>query len=308
MSATARARAATPRRRPRRRATHGSRRPIRNVVRSENAPKSGLQIVETIAPTPSTRREHRLLVVRRDRRAPARRAAPGSARTSPTRSPRLTSVSDGTQRAGGVRVGSSRAEGAAGRDGGPVVTGTSCGVAIGRPADRQALICLVGPSMRSSRKTGISRSVFFWYSPYVDQVRDRALPPLVALGALGELGRGRSCGRARPGGRPPGGRGSCGTRPGRRRAAVRRDREVHAVVLDAHHRVLAQLARFAPTRGDDHDGQAGRCGQHVGRAPSGRLELRDLLADPLLGARLVLSLRIAMPGATPTEAPGFRRR
>ena len=34
---------------------HGSRRPARSVVRSENAPNSGLQIIETRAPTPSTR-------------------------------------------------------------------------------------------------------------------------------------------------------------------------------------------------------------------------------------------------------------
>ena len=33
---------------------HGSRRPIRSVVRSENAPNSGLHTVETNAPTPST--------------------------------------------------------------------------------------------------------------------------------------------------------------------------------------------------------------------------------------------------------------
>lgn len=58
------------------------------------------------------------------------------------------------------------------------------------------------------------------------------------------------------------------------------------MVLDARHRVLAQLPGYgADGRDDDHRNttQRGRLG------PSGRFVGRDLVADPLLGAGFVLT-------------------
>ena len=66
-------------------------------------------------------------------------------------------------------------------------------------------------------------------------------------------GRRRCAARARPGGRPAGGPGSCGTTRVLRGAALGRDRGVHAVVLDPHDRVLAQLAALRAARGDHDD-------------------------------------------------------
>src|SRR5262249_11606665 len=74
-----------------------------------------------------------------------------------------------------------------------------------------------------------------------------------------------------------------------RGTALRRDRGVPAVVLDPHHRGLAQLAAARPAVGDDHHGQAG-VAQRGGLRPARALVLLDLLADPGPRARLVLTL------------------
>ena len=58
---------ATAHRRARRPTTHGSRRPIRSVVRSENAPNSGLQITDVERAQPEDEGEDLLLVDRVDR-------------------------------------------------------------------------------------------------------------------------------------------------------------------------------------------------------------------------------------------------
>ncbi len=74
----------------------------------------------------------------------------------------------------------------------------------------------------------------------------------------------------------------------RGRAAHRRDERVLAVVLDAHQRDLADLAALVAAHRDDDDGQP-TVEQRVRFFPAGPFVGRDLIADPLHRARLVLT-------------------
>ena len=90
--------------------SHGSRRPARSVVRSENAPASGLQITETSAPTPVTSASTCSLL------AASSASACWASSTEigpkkPAHSPTLATASSATQRVGGLTVGSASAAG-----------------------------------------------------------------------------------------------------------------------------------------------------------------------------------------------------
>src|SRR4051812_38934470 len=74
----------------------------------------------------------------------------------------------------------------------------------------------------------------------------------------------------------------------RRRSALRRDREIAALVLDPHQRGLPQLSALRPHACDDDDRQSG-VAQGVGTGPTRCLVGLDLLADPVGRARLVLT-------------------
>ncbi len=93
-------------------------------------------------------------------------------------------------------------------------------------------------------------------------------------------------------------------------AALRGHQGVDAVVLDLHHRVLAELAALgAPARHDD-DRHAG-VEQRVGPGASGRLVFRHLVADPFGRAGLVVTLEschgpMVGLGATLRRWPGHR--
>src|SRR5215471_1770429 len=81
--------------------------------------------------------------------------------------------------------------------------------------------------------------------------------------------------------------------------ALRRDRGVTAVVLDPHHRRLAELAAARPAVGDDHYRQAG-VPQGGALRPARALIQLDLLPDPGPAARLVLTF----DGHGPSQHPG----
>src|SRR5215470_5468480 len=81
--------------------------------------------------------------------------------------------------------------------------------------------------------------------------------------------------------------------------ALRRDRGVTAVVLDPHHRGLAELAAARPAVGDDHYRQAG-VPQGGALRPARPLIQLDLLPDPGPRARLVLTF----DGHGPSQHPG----
>ena len=88
-------------------------------------------------------------------------------------------------------------------------------------------------------------------------------------------GRRTCAARGRPAARPRGARGSCRYHVGCvGRPALGGDRGVHAVVLDPHDRVLAQLAGLRADRGDHHDRPVRVTAQRVGLAAVGRLVLR----------------------------------
>ena len=70
-------------------------------------------------------------------------------------------------------------------------------------------------------------------------------------------------------------------------APQRGDGGVCAVVLDAHHRDLPDLPGLGALRGDHHD----RHPAHVALRAAGGLDLLDVVAYPLVRARLVLSLQ-----------------
>ena len=74
-------------------------------------------------------------------------------------------------------------------------------------------------------------------------------------------------------------------------AALRRDGGVDAVMLDPHHRVLAELAGLVAARGDHHDRPLRVAAEDVRLGAAGRLVLLDLVADPLGRAGLVLTLK-----------------
>src|SRR4051794_18330054 len=75
----------------------------------------------------------------------------------------------------------------------------------------------------------------------------------------------------------------------RRGAALRPDREIAAVVLDAHQWRLAQLAA-ADTPVRDDDDRAPGVAQRRRLGATGGLVSLDLFADPVDGARLVLTV------------------
>ena len=77
-----------------------------------------------------------------------------------------------------------------------------------------------------------------------------------------------------------------------RQTALRRDRHVLPVVLDAHERRLAQLAGLVPAR-RHHDDRQARVAQRVGPPAAGGLVLRDLLAHPTVRTRPVPSAAIS---------------
>ena len=90
--------------------SQGSRRPARSVVRSENAPASGLQMTETSAPAPVTSASTCSLF------AASSASACWASSTeigpkNPAHSPTLATASSPTQRVGGATVGSASAAG-----------------------------------------------------------------------------------------------------------------------------------------------------------------------------------------------------
>src|SRR5215475_2315794 len=70
-------------------------------------------------------------------------------------------------------------------------------------------------------------------------------------------------------------------------SALGRDSGITAVMLDAHHRCLAELAGVRPAIGDDHYRQAG-VAQRRAVCPSRALVELDLITYPGSRARLVL--------------------
>src|SRR6476661_1694634 len=91
------------------------------------------------------------------------------------------------------------------------------------------------------------------------------------------------------------------------RPALGGDRGVHTVVLDPHHRVLAQLARLRTLRRDHDDGPLRLAHEGVRALPVGRLELLHLLAHPVARAGLVLTLK-CHTGSMPARGRHIPRR
>ena len=89
--------------------TQGSRRPIRSVVRSENAPKTGLQTTEVAAPSPSTS-ERICFLLSSSIASACWASSTWIGPKKPAHRPMLASVRNATQRAGGLTVGSASAE------------------------------------------------------------------------------------------------------------------------------------------------------------------------------------------------------
>src|SRR6185312_7576928 len=81
-------------------------------------------------------------------------------------------------------------------------------------------------------------------------------------------------------------------------SALRRDRGVAAVMLDPHHRCLADLAAARPAVGDDHHRQAG-VPQRRALRPAGALIQLDLVTDPGPGAWPVLAFDWHAPSQHP---------
>ena len=152
--------------------THGTRRPRRERVRSLKAPHTGLANSDTAAPLNRTTASSASLLMPPGSAAATRSACWASSTwigpNHPAITPRLSSTSAPTQRAGGLSTGSSKAE----RVGSVVVTaslwgqpglrdsqsGPAHGAGPGRPGPAPAELT----QARSSRKSGISRSVFSW--------------------------------------------------------------------------------------------------------------------------------------------------
>ncbi len=197
--------------------THGSRRPTRNVVRSENAPKTGLLIVDTIAPARSTSDSTPSLWSGESSRACSARST-WIGPNQPEKIARFTRVRAATQRAGGVRVGSSSADGRprAVRD--PAVD--ACGhrhimggLDSGSPSETLGGELLVG--LDALQQEDRDLPVGLRLVRRVRAVlRDRPLPPLRALRRPRRGGPGRGAARGRPAAGRRGGRGSCSTRRG----------------------------------------------------------------------------------------------
>src|SRR5439155_26480226 len=80
--------------------------------------------------------------------------------------------------------------------------------------------------------------------------------------------------------------------------ALRRDRGITAVVLDPHHRRLAELAGARSAVGDDHYRRAG-VPQRRALCPARALIQLDLVTDPGSRARLVLSIDWHAPSQHP---------
>src|SRR5262245_30040493 len=87
-----------------------------------------------------------------------------------------------------------------------------------------------------------------------------------------------------------------------RGTALRRDGRIPALMLDPHHRGLAQLAAAYPAVGDDHHGQAGVAQRRALRPARSFVELH-LLPDPGPRARLVVILN----WHAASQAPGRGR-
>src|SRR5690348_3180556 len=81
-------------------------------------------------------------------------------------------------------------------------------------------------------------------------------------------------------------------------SALRRDRGVTAVMLDPHHRCLAELAAARPAVGDDHHRQAGVPQRGALRTPRTFIKL-DLVTDPGPRAWPVLTFNRHAPSPHP---------
>src|SRR5262249_49474148 len=88
-------------------------------------------------------------------------------------------------------------------------------------------------------------------------------------------------------------------------SALRRDRGIAAVMLDPHHRCLAELAAACPAVGDDHHRQAG-VAQRRALRPAGALIQLDLVTDPGPRAWPVLTFDWHAPSQHPVRWPVTR--